>query len=467
MNFYAVHLWPLWLLLLLAFFGLLSWKSLAGGTTGRRAVAFALRAGVLALLALALMDIHWTRVAERLAVVFVMDRSQSVPPSLREEALSRVRAATATLEEETLAGMVVFGEAASIESTPDPRPDFSRIASVVGADRTDVGAALRLAGSSFPHGVQKRIVLLSDGRPNLGEALREAAAVRGQGAVVDVVPLLYGHVNDVRVEKVVAPARVAEGEPIPLRIVLQAGAPARVRLDLRLDGKTVAQEEVVLDAGKTVLPIERPVEGPGFHTFEVQVDAPDDSQPQNNRGFAFTIVSGKPRVLVIEDVPGEARFLLEALRLHGVEAQGIPPSAGPVTPSEFQAWDAVFLCNVPADAFSSDQLKALEAGVRDLGLGLVMIGGEHSFGAGDWNGTPSPCSRKCGRRRSSRTGRWSSSCTRASSPTGTAGPSGSAGTPSTSSRRRTTRDCSTSRMTAGSSGCSNCSGSKTSRGSSN
>jgi Ca-activated chloride channel homolog len=48
----------------------------------------------------------------------------------------------------------------------------------------------------------------------------------------------------------------------------------------------------------------------------------------------------------------------------------------------------VILDDVPRDAFSDAQMKAVEAAVHDEGIGLCMIGGEHSFGAGDWRKTP-------------------------------------------------------------------------------
>jgi hypothetical protein len=52
------------------------------------------------------------------------------------------------------------------------------------------------------------------------------------------------------------------------------------------------------------------------------------------------------------------------------------------------SYDAVVLSDVPAASLSEKQMRTLQAGVRDLGVGLAMIGGEKSFGAGGYFKTP-------------------------------------------------------------------------------
>jgi uncharacterized membrane protein len=56
---------------------------------------------------------------------------------------------------------------------------------------------------------------------------------------------------------------------------------------------------------------------------------------------------------------------------------------------EFQNYDAVILANVPrgTDGLSEDQQKMLATYVHDMGGGLVMIGGDNTFGAGGWQGS--------------------------------------------------------------------------------
>jgi len=66
----------------------------------------------------------------------------------------------------------------------------------------------------------------------------------------------------------------------------------------------------------------------------------------------------------------------------------VNPAAMPTSLAEFQNYDALILSDVSSTDMSSDQLKSVEALVRDLGIGLVMIGGPNSFGAGGFLDTP-------------------------------------------------------------------------------
>ena len=50
-------------------------------------------------------------------------------------------------------------------------------------------------------------------------------------------------------------------------------------------------------------------------------------------------------------------------------------------------FDAVVLANVPADQISPEEQAVIRSHVYDQGAGLIMIGGNKSFGAGGWQNT--------------------------------------------------------------------------------
>ena len=54
---------------------------------------------------------------------------------------------------------------------------------------------------------------------------------------------------------------------------------------------------------------------------------------------------------------------------------------------ELQRSDVLILSNVSADILSSEQLQNIESYVRDLGHGLVVIGGDHAYGPGGYTDT--------------------------------------------------------------------------------
>ncbi|HWQ14616.1 MAG TPA: glutamine amidotransferase, partial [Roseiflexaceae bacterium] len=119
-----------------------------------------------------------------------------------------------------------------------------------------------------------------------------------------------------------------------------------------------------------------------------RLEAPGDAQAQNNVAEAYSFVSGRPRVLLVEGAGGEAAALERALKAAQVEVRVATPETAPGTLAELSAFDTVALVNVPERALPEATGAALASFVHDLGHGLVMVGGPQSFGAGGWRGTP-------------------------------------------------------------------------------
>ena len=136
---------------------------------GRRRVALGVRIAVLGALVAALAGLQLVLPVDRLAVVFVVDLSDSVGTQGREDSLAYVREALETKRDEDVAGIV----------------EIDRIASTPVTSATDIGAALRLAAALFPDDAQKRIVLLSDGNDTTGSGQSEASLAAARGIQVE------------------------------------------------------------------------------------------------------------------------------------------------------------------------------------------------------------------------------------------------------------------------------------------
>ncbi len=388
MPFYPVHLEPFLILLLLPVLGFVAWKSLTVESGARKWAAFGIRAAVLLLLVLALADLRFADVGERLSVMFLVDHSASIPPEERDRSLERVRKALEGLKDGDRAGLVIFGSNASIESMPEEKPSFQRISSVINADYTDIGNALRLASASFPQGSQRRLVLVSDGNENTGNAVEEARRAWASGVSTDVMPVSYSYGSEVQVERLVLPPRVKKGETFEARLIITSTKDTTAKIFITLDRALINEPKPLkLSAGKNVLVHSMRLDEPGFYSFTGRVEPEADTVPGNNLGSAFTIVEGEPRVLCIgpsEDVS----FVSEALVSQGIQCRTVGPESAPASAAGFQSFDCVFLCNVPSSTFSKQQMEALSSSVTNFGLGLVMVGGDQSFGAGGYFKTP-------------------------------------------------------------------------------
>jgi uncharacterized membrane protein len=118
--------------------------------------------------------------------------------------------------------------------------------------------------------------------------------------------------------------------------------------------------------------------------FQLQLEADADTLAENNTGGAYVVVTGPPTVLLVETSPDEGHFLGDALRAQGVQVDEKDPQAAPLDAVDLPNYAAVVLADIPASALSQDQMAALQNYVRNSGGGLLVTGGDQSFGPGGY-----------------------------------------------------------------------------------
>lgn len=382
--------WP-WLLLLPP---LAAWlvgvhrRSLAGLDPWRWRVALGVRLAGTMLLILALAGttlVHWS---DAQAVWFLVDHSDSMGPEHRRHALDQVTAAAKKMRPGDQAGVILFGADALIEAPLADALSLNQTASTPVTTYTDLARALRLALAAFPDRYARRIVLLSDGNENLGNALEEVALAAAQGVPVDVVPIEQTRGAEALLERMVLPNEVKIGEPFELRVVASSQTAQEATLRLFRNHAYIGAQQVSLSPGKNVVVFVQNLEKPGFHTYEARLEPRDDTLSENNRALGFSLVRGRPRVLYVEGDPGQEKYLAAALRSQQIDADVVNTTGIPRNLAEFQSYDSIVFSNVSALHVSAEQMKMIQSNVRDLGQGFVMIGGDESFGAGGYYRTP-------------------------------------------------------------------------------
>lgn len=382
---------PGWLLLLPLVAGWVVWLALNSDVQAspvRRWTALALRLVIALALVLALAGLQWRKPLEGLNVFFLLDRSDSVPSAQQERAREFVNELARTKKPVDRGGVIVFGNGAAIETTPNARLDLQKIHAVLGTERTDVAAAIRLGTAAFPETGQKRLVLLSDGNENVGDALGAVAAARALGVTLDVVPLGAVRGGDVSVQKVGIPAKLKTGQTFDVSIFIQSDTNRAATLRLFQNDRYLGEQPVELAAGKNLFTFPQTLTEPGFYSYDVQVDVPGDLVPQNNRAGNFASVRGEPRVLVVSADPAQDTPLAAALQASKLEVRLTDLSGFPGTLAEMQAYDAIFISNLAAGDLGDTLMSLLESAVRDFGVGLVCLGGDQAYAAGGYRGTP-------------------------------------------------------------------------------
>lgn len=412
----------LWLAALALPIVVLGWWTLGGLDALRRTVILGLRAFLLVALVVMLAGPHLSREHDQLTVIGLLDVSGSVkrfarlpanPESEERRAYLQYlrdwfRTATGTRAPDDRFGLVVFdGEAVAV-AAPSRVDTLDDIVDVTETPGTSIEDAIRLGLAMFPADTARRLVLVTDGNETLGSALAaarqaagaagETAAVRARGAVpIDVLPIAYRVRGDVQIARIESPPNAQPGQTITVRIIMEATEPTRGRIILRREGEPVdlngarpgRSRAVDVPEGESVQIASVVLGETPVNRFEAIFEPDDpalDVLPDNNRAEAFTSTPGKGRILVVTSrrEPGVLEDLLDAAEL---PRTSLDPEQLPSDLLAFQRYDLIVLDDVPAYSMSADQQELISRYVNDLGGGLIMLGGESSFGAGGWNGT--------------------------------------------------------------------------------
>ncbi len=389
MNFHLPH--PYWLLAAPMVVGWILWLSRTSYVDlgpCRRWCSLILRLLIGLLFVLALAGLQWLKPMEGVNVFFLLDRSDSIPQTQQDSSLKYVSQVAKAKKDGDKAGLIVFGTEASIESTANPLFNPAKIHAVVPTERTDIGAAVRLAAAAFPEHGQKRIVILSDGNENRGDALGGVLASKPLGVSVDIVPLGAVRGGDVAISRVSIPSRLKKGQTFEMKILATSDQACRGALRVFRNDQLLGEQQIQLNPGKNLFALPQSLTESGFYYYDVQLDTPDDPVPQNNRASGFAFVRGNPRLLLISSDPSADIPLRDALQSSGCEVKAGDLTALPRNLVEMESYDSIFLSNIAAGDLSREIMLLLESAVRDFGVGMVCIGGDQSFTAGGYRGTP-------------------------------------------------------------------------------
>ena len=418
----------------------IGWRAMSMSDHLRRGTALGLRAALLLIMTFLLAGPHMLREHDHMTVIGLLDISGSVQrfgnlpaiselaanpddPTTQPQRRSNIeylrnwfRQAAQLRESDDRFGLVVFDGKAIAISAPTRGEYVDDNLDIAMAQGTNIAEAVRLGLALFPPDTAKRLVLVSDGNQTAGDVLEAIKGAAGAGVAldsvnpmsesaqrasvpVDVLPIAYHITGDVQVARIEAPPTAQPGQTVTVRIILEAASPTSGRLSLKREGLPVdlngnapgTSRALDLPAGQSVHLAQVELGHMPINRFEAvfETDNPaDDLLPDNDRAEAFTATPSKGSVLVVNARAGQIpNGLAELLNAADIPAQGQIPAQLPDDLLSLQNYDLVVLDNVSAAELSATQQQMLSKYVNDLGGGLIMTGGENSFGAGGWNGT--------------------------------------------------------------------------------
>ncbi len=247
------------------------------------------------------------------------------------------------------------------------------------AGASDLQSAIGAAVGLAPRG--GRVAVLSDGGQTRGELLDVAPLARRRGVQVDWVALDGEQLPDASVTAINAPGVVHLGDTVPLSLTLHSNVAAPATLTVSAGGARAVSQRIELHTGDNPLLLLYTAASRGWQSFRATVALAGDVQPANNSLSAVTDVLAEPRVLIAGDSTATAAGLLAR---QGLDVAATVPAGLPHSAAGYAGEDSVVLDDIPARELAQGQIAALEQAVREQGLGLIVLGGQHSFSLGGY-----------------------------------------------------------------------------------
>lgn len=373
------------------------WRADLALTRSRRVASSVLAWLALLCAVLAAAEVELVRPADRMTVVVVADRSRSIDlvPNAEGSLRDQLSAAEQKMLRDDRLGVVRFGATAALAQPLHAKGEGSALVEpTIGRDATDLEAGIRRAVDEVLAGGGGRVVLVSDGVANRGDALAAAARARALGVPIDVVVWGQQVLPDVRVVAARGPTLADEGETFEIRAVVHT-PPRTAKIDVEVkvmrDGVLVRTFLTKIASGEDVIRFKDKPADPGLHRYDVHVrplDATIDSSAEDNEATTFVRVRGPSTVLVLQKDEIKATPLQHALEQEGYRVVVRGRYGVPTELAELAAFDLVVLADIPAKDLIPSQMDAMAKYVKDFGGGLLLFGSDSSMGPGGYARTP-------------------------------------------------------------------------------
>ena len=344
----------------------------------------AVRGVIVGLIVLALVNPPVTSSSDQVTTVFVVDVSDSMGETSKDAARAWVEAAV------TDAG---DGEWAVVEYGADARvgtplgTERYRGARGVETDATNVARALRLGESILTGDTRQRLVLVSDGRSNIGDLQAELDRLETLGVVVDVHTVTGSTVADAAISAVDMPSSVSAGDSFEVTVEVLSTVSANAVVELSQGSSQLGAQDVALSPGPNYVSFTAEAGDPGLQEFSATVNMTGDGVSENDSHRAGVEVRGPASVMIVEGEPDAGEILEDVLGSRGLEVERVGVADMPGL-QELAIHRAVVLADVSVRDLSDEKIATLGTYVRDLGRGMVVVGGTHSYGLGGYRDTP-------------------------------------------------------------------------------
>ena len=245
---------------------------------------------------------------------------------------------------------------------------------------TNLEVAIGEAVAELPSGMLHRVVLISDGRENLGTVARATWQAQQMGIPVDTVAMVGRPKPNLRAESVSFPSQVFSGERFPIDLTLVAPRQTSATVEITAEGKKLGTSNMALEPGANHVRVRTSITAVGAVDIAGVISAPGLGDTR----FEQAVNVVRPRVLLLsQDPPGTESHLIQALAQNQFDVQQQDSSL----PANLDAYQLIVFNNWDMENVPSADKARIEAFEQEGG-GLLLIAGEHNQYVEKKPGTP-------------------------------------------------------------------------------
>ena len=386
-NLHIAHPIYLWLIIpavVLAVFVMLKTKS------RRNVISTIVRLLSLIILIAAISEpiIHLTKPNNQLSVLF--DTSYSITPAGRTELLSTLTNFIKSSPDSDLKlDFVPFAKyplssPIEIEGGKNFATAFNNAAKdfdKLDSSATNIEAAInKVATNGAP------TLLITDGFQTHGDAISAARSAKG----ISIFPLIPDddtvfNKQDVSILSLELPLVASKGDKVALGITVKNSLTENARGTLEIflgDNKIFSQQIEVPSKQEKLFISELPEPGDGIHKVTAKLNAEKFSDELHK----WITTKDRERILLLSENSSEHKLPEKLLMAKNYPLQSVVAGTDTI-PTDLTSFSTVILNNISNKQLPDGFLQHLKTRVRNGG-GLVIIGGDKSFGLGGYIDTP-------------------------------------------------------------------------------
>ncbi|MDL2248274.1 VWA domain-containing protein [Tyzzerella sp. OttesenSCG-928-J15] len=339
------------------------------------------RITLIAILIFALFDFNINKETKKTAVVFAVDTSDSVADK-KGDIQAAINGGLINMGKNDIAGLTTFSKDASVKTMPSGDVNNFQINGDTKGEYTNISKGLMASMGILPDDYNKKIVLVTDGNENLGDAYLSAKQLHSQGIVVDVLPVDSVKYKDAQITRINVPERIGKDMGYNIEVVTYALGENTAKLNLYKNNTMVLSDEIEMKNGENRYVFSDIADVGGNIVYKAEIIPNEDYSYKNNKAYAYSYVDHVPRILIVDDMASAAE-IEKIIDNTSIEYETLPPMFLPTDLESLNMYDGVILANINYDDLPQDFSEVLESYVKNGG-GLLATAGDNSYAIGSY-----------------------------------------------------------------------------------